>query len=113
MKKTSIYQDLIYKEDRPAIKVLFDTPFTKEIRIAMKKGTVMKKHQTAFPIVIEIVDGQIDFGVEEEMHQLKKGDLVALDRSIPHDLKALEDSIIRLTLTKADETSRVEKVIEK
>ena len=111
MKTASIYSDLEYKDNKPAIKVLFETSFTKEIRIAMKEGTAMKKHKTPFPIVVEIVEGKIDFGVNGEILNLKKGDLIALEGGVPHDLNAAEDSIVRLTLTKYDETNRVEKVI--
>lgn len=111
MEQASIYQDVEYNDNRPVIKVLFETTFTKEIRIAMKAGTMMKKHQTPFPIVVEIVAGEIDFGVDGTIHNLKKGSLVALDGGVPHDLAAIDDSIIRLTLTKSDQTQRVEKVI--
>lgn len=112
MKTASIFKDIEYNEAKPMIKVLFETDFTKEIRIAMKKGVSMKKHQTSFPIVVEIVEGQIDFGVNDELLNLKKGGLIALDGGVPHDLKANEDSIVRLTLTKYDEASRVENVIK-
>lgn len=113
MKTASIFEDLIYKEDKPVIKVLFETDFTKEIRIAMKTGVTMKKHQTSYPIVVEIVKGAIDFGVNAKVLNLKNGDLIALDSDVPHDLKAIEDSVIRLTLTKYDETDRVKNVISK
>ena len=63
MKTASMYDNLEYQNDRPAITVLFETDFNKEIRIAMKKGQIMKKHQTPFPIVVELVDGKLDFGV--------------------------------------------------
>lgn len=112
MKTASIYNDLEFNENKPVIKVLFETSFTKEIRIAMHKGTAMKEHKTSYPIVVELVDGAIDFGVNHEVLQLKKGDLIALDGNVPHDLKATENSIIRLTLTKSDETSRVENVVK-
>lgn len=112
MKTASIFEDLNYNENKPTIKVLFETDFTKEIRIAMKTGVEMKKHQTSFPIVVEIVTGKIDFGVQEEILHLKKGDLIALDGGVPHDLTAKEDSIVRLTLTKYDETDRVKEVIQ-
>ncbi|WP_026777436.1 cupin [Polaribacter sp. Hel_I_88] len=112
MKTANLYTDLEFNEKRPLIKVLFETPFTKEIRIAMHRGTEMKKHKTSFPIVVEIVDGTIDFGVDNEVLNLNKGSIISLDSSVPHDLKALEDSVIRLTLTKNDETNRVEKVAE-
>ncbi len=111
IKTTSIYSDLVYKNDKPAIKILFESDFTKEIRIAMKKGQIMKEHKTAFSIVVEIVEGVIDFGVEGEINNLKKGDLISLSGDIPHDLKAQEDSIIRLTLSKVDKTERVKEVI--
>jgi quercetin dioxygenase-like cupin family protein len=110
MKTANLLDDLTYNDNKPAIKVLFETDFTKEIRIAMKTGVEMKKHQTSFPIVVEIVQGQINFGVNEQVLHLKKGDLIALDGGVPHDLKAKEDSIVRLTLTKYDETDRVKNV---
>lgn len=111
MKTASIFKDLTYKEDKPVIKVLFETDFTKEIRIAMKTGVVMKKHQTSYPIVVEIVKGAIDFGVNTQVLNLKNGDLIALEGGVPHDLKAIEDSVVRLTLTKYDETDRVKNVV--
>lgn len=111
MKTASIYSELEFMDNKPVIKVLFETSFTKEIRIAMKKGSAMKKHQTSYPIVVEIVDGKLDFGVQGSIHNLKKGDLVALEGGVPHDLKAVEDCIVRLTLTKYDETNRVKNVI--
>ena len=110
MKKGSIYKDLEFQETKPAIKLLLETSFTKEIRIAMSKGQIMKEHITPFPIVVEIVEGNIAFGVEGESQDLHKGDLIALDGGIPHDLKAIEKSIIRLTLSKSDQVERVEKV---
>ena len=70
----------------------------------------MKEHKTSFPIVVEIFEGAIDFGVNGTICHLKKGDLVALDGGVPHDLKALETSTVRLSLNKADSTKRVEDV---
>jgi quercetin dioxygenase-like cupin family protein len=111
MKTASLTQDIQYnKESRPNIKQLLETETGKEIRIVFKTNQVMKEHQTPFPIVVEIFEGSIDFGVKGKIHQLKKGDLVALEGNIPHDLKALEDSIVRLSLNKADTTKRVEDV---
>lgn len=111
MVTASLLENIEYKEDRPAIKVLLDTEAGKEIRIVFKKGQVMKKHQAPFPIVVEIFDGAIDFGVNDEhTFNLKRGDLIALDSSVPHDLVALEDSIVRLSLSKKDTAQRVENV---
>ena len=112
MKIANLTSDLIYNQDKPAITVLFETDNTKEIRIAMSKNTTMKEHKTAFPIVVEVFEGEIDFGVQGEIHTLTKGALIALEGEVPHDLLAKKDSIVRLTLTKKDEVSRVKNVVE-
>ncbi|QCX52698.1 cupin [Elizabethkingia sp. JS20170427COW] len=110
MKTASLANDLIYNEDKPAIKVLLETDSGKEIRIALKQGQSMKRHQTPFPIVVEIFEGKIKFGVEDEVLSLEKGDLIALEGSVPHDLLAEENSIVRLSLNKLDSAQRVENV---
>lgn len=100
MKIANIYQDIQYNDLKPIVVVLFETEFSKEIRIAMKRGTGMREHKSSYPIAVEVVEGKIDFGVEGQINYLEKGDLISLNENIPHDLTAKEDSIIRLTLTK-------------
>ncbi len=111
MKLASLINDLQYHETRPTIQVLMETDAGKEIRIAFKEGQVMKEHKTPFPIVVEIFEGAIDFGVNGEIYHLKKGDLICLEGGIPHDLKALETCTVRLSLNKADSAKRVEGVV--
>ncbi len=110
MKIASLIDNLEYKENRPAIQVLLETEAGKEIRMAFKKGQVLKEHKTPFPIVVEIFEGAIDFGVNGEVQSLKKGDMIALEANVPHDLKAKETSTVRLSLNKADSSKRVENV---
>src|SRR5699024_11947577 len=112
MKIASLTQGIVYHETRPSIKVLLENELGKEIRIAFKKNQIMKEHTAPFPIVVEIFKGKIDFGVSGEIQSLKEGDLIALDAMIPHDLKAIEDSIIRLSLYKSDSIKRVEEIVK-
>src|SRR5690554_7284810 len=111
MKLASLVNHVEYHENRPTIQVLMETDSGKEIRIAFREGQVMKEHKTPFPIVVEIFEGAIDFGVNGEIHHLKKGDLIGLEGGVPHDLKAVETSTVRLSLNKADSTKRVEGVV--
>jgi len=107
----SIYEDLIYREDRPVVTVLFETDFTKELRIAMKAGVTMKEHKSSFPIVVQVVKGQVNFGVSGTVQLLSEGSLIALEGNVLHDLFAKEDSVVRLTLAKSDEARRVQTVV--
>lgn len=113
MKNASLIRNLEYNENKPAIQVLLNTESSREIRIVMKKHQVMKEHKTPFPIVVEIFEGKIAFGVNGVIHNLEKGDLVALEGNVPHDLLAMENSIVRLSLSIADTSERVEDVASK
>lgn len=110
MKQNSLLKNLSYQTDKPKVEPLLETPFSKEIRITMKQNQVMKKHQTPFPIVVEIFEGKVDFGVGTEVFHLEKGDMLSLEGAVPHDLTALSDSIVRLTLSKHDKVERVKEV---
>lgn len=111
MEKASIFENIVFGDSKPAISVLLNTDAIKEVRIVFRKGQEMKEHKAGYPIVLEIVEGSIDFGVLGERHLLDKGMLITLDAEVPHDLIAHEDSIIRLSLHKNDAISRVEKIL--
>ena len=111
MKQINILKDIVYNDDKVAISVLFETETTKEIRIVFKEGQLMKKHQTPFPITVELIDGNLDFGVKDTIYHLEKGDLVSLEGGVAHDLTAKTNSIVRLSLSKLDTVQRVQNVV--
>lgn len=108
----TLAKNLEYNENKPAISVLFQTESTKEIRILFRKGQFMNEHKTPFPIVVEIFDGTLDFGVNGEVHNLEKGDMLTLAGNVPHDLKATSDCTVRLSLSIKDRVERVEEVVK-
>ncbi len=108
MKTASILQDLKFNENKPAVSLLMETDFSKEIRILFKKDQQMDEHQAPLPITVQIVQGSIDFGVQGKVHTLETGDLITLSGQVPHDLKANTESVVRLTLSKSDHVQRVE-----
>lgn len=110
MKTASLVNNVQYHETRPTIQVLLESENGKELRIAFKKGQVMKEHKTPFSIVVEIFEGSIDFGVNGKVLNLHRGDMISLTGNVPHDLTAVADSIVRLSLNKRDSAQRVEDV---
>lgn len=107
MNKASLLDNLTYKENKPSVTIILETKTSKEVRIVMKKGQSMKEHKAPFPIIIELFDGSIDFGVNGKKQVLKKGDLITLDENIPHDLTCLSDCIVRLSVSKSDTIERI------
>ena len=110
MNVASFLEDISWNEDKPAIKVMLETSATKEIRIAMRKGQNIKEHKTPFPIVVEIVSGKLNFGVEGKTHTFTPGQMIGLEANVPHDLTAQEESVVRLSLSKFDSVERVQQV---
>ena len=110
MKITSFTKDISFG-DKISTSVIIETSFSKEIRILLKEGQEMKEHKTKFPIIVHVLEGAVDFGVNKEVHSFKSGAVISLDANVPHDLFAKQDSVVRLTLSKLDNVDRVNEVI--
>lgn len=85
--------------DKVRLKLIIETPFTREISIHMNKDQVMREHQARLPITVHVVKGKIKFSVNQKDYDLAEGDLICLDGNIPHSFLALEKSVLRLTMS--------------
>ena len=107
----SFYDNVHFSDKSVVITPLLDSPFGKEIRIAFKEGQVMKEHQTKFPITVMTLKGSIEFSVDTVIYRLNEGDVISLEGNVKHGLKAMQESIVRLSLHKGDSVARVESVL--
>ena len=110
MKIASFLKNVTFNENKPSISMLLETEFSKEIQIAFKKEQIMKDHKAPFPITVQVLQGSINFGINREIKELQAGDLIYLDANIVHNLTALSQSVVRLTLSKLDTLQRVKRV---
>lgn len=111
MNKASLIENITYQENhKPTVTVLLKTANTKEVRIVMKKGQFIKEHKAPFPIIIELFEGEVEFGINGKKQNLKKGDMIALEGNVPHDLTCISNCIIRLSISVLDKIERVNKV---
>lgn len=111
MKITSFLKNIEFNPEKPAVSLLLETDFSKEIRIVFKKGQVMKDHKAPFAITVQVIKGSINFGVQNKVEVMGLGDIISLKPQEIHNLTALEDCVVRLTLSKADNVKRVKEVI--
>ncbi len=110
MKVISFLENLKFNTNKPNVSLLLDTDFSKEIRIVFEKGQLMKDHKAPFTIIVQIIKGSIEFGVNGELILMNVGDIISLNPDVVHNLLAKEVSIVRLTLSKLDTLKRVENV---
>ena len=91
---------------------LFGGPHSKEIRINLEKGAQMKEHKAPGAIMVQVLSGKVDFSVGNENVILGALDMITLEPNVMHALTALENSIVRLSLSKNDDVSRVFRVLK-
>jgi len=111
MNIASFFQDLTFSDKAVVIKALIDSDFGKEIRIAFKKNQVMKEHKTKFPITVMVLKGSVAFSIGDNTATLNSGDVIAVEGGVMHELQALEESVVRLSLHKNDSVDRVKSTV--
>ncbi|WP_100983933.1 cupin domain-containing protein [Helicobacter pylori] len=82
------------------IETLNENSSNKEMRICMPKGAILDKHKAPGAISVQVLEGKIIFEVENEKIEMPKGALISLEVQVLHRLDALENSVIRLSLSK-------------
>ena len=98
---------------KPKIRLLTETPFSKEIQICLGEGALMKEHKAPGAITIELFSGCIELGSPDSSTLMKPGDIAVFEANILHSLLAKENSIVRLSLSKNDTITRVQNLVIK
>jgi quercetin dioxygenase-like cupin family protein len=78
--------------------MLLKTADLRILLIAMESGARMEEHHSDGRISIQVLDGKVRIGVRQQVREVSAGNLLALDRSIRHDVEALADSLLLLTI---------------
>ena len=64
----------------------------------LKSNARLHEHKAAGRISVQAIAGHIRMHVRDEVIDLPAGHLLALERALPHDVEALEDSAFLLTI---------------
>ena len=68
------------------------------VLMALKAGMRVEEHQAEGRISVQTIAGHISVRASGRTFDLPAGSLLALDRATVHDVQALEDSAILLTI---------------
>jgi quercetin dioxygenase-like cupin family protein len=72
----------------------------------LKADALLHEHKATGRISVQVLSGHIQIHVQDKVFDLPAGLLLALDRAVPHDVKALEDSAFLLTIAWPEEGER-------
>jgi quercetin dioxygenase-like cupin family protein len=84
-------------------KTLVKHPDFRVVLTVLKSGARLHEHSAAGTISVQTVAGHVRMHVKEQVFDLPAGHLLALERSIAHDVEALEDSAFLLTIAWPDD----------
>ena len=68
------------------------------VLVAMKTGGRLDKHRTDGRISVHALAGRISFRTADQVVDLSAGQMLTLERDIPHDVEAATDSAFLLTI---------------
>ncbi len=64
----------------------------------MKAGEELHQHHAHGTVLIQLLQGRITTSVLDQILELSPGHLVVLDPNLPHNVQAIEDSVVLLTI---------------
>lgn len=73
-------------------------PDLRVVFMIMKPGTRMQQHQTTGRISVQTLSGRVRLHLEGRIVDLPAGQLLALEHDIPHDVEAVDESAVLLTI---------------
>ena len=79
-------------------KTLVKHPDFRIVLTVLQSKASLHEHKAAGRISVQVVTGHIRMHVAGQTFDLPAGHLIALDRAIPHDVQALEESAFLLTI---------------
>lgn len=95
-----IKTEAAWKEGKRNAITVFKTNSMRIVLIGLHEGTEMTRHTAEGIISVHILEGRIQFNTDQKSVELSKGQVLALHERIPHSVKALEETLFLLTLTK-------------
>jgi quercetin dioxygenase-like cupin family protein len=86
-------------------RTLVKYPDLRLVLIVMKAGGRLEKHRAEGRISVHALDGRIRLNIAERSVEIAAGQVLTLERGIPHDVEGIVDSAFLLTIAWRDASS--------
>lgn len=68
------------------------------VLMGMHQDFLLKEHATNAEISVQVLEGDILFTADGDESKLSRGEMVSLQTKVPHEIKAIKESFLLLTL---------------
>lgn len=68
------------------------------VLLGLHENTELKTHSANGIITVQVLEGQIKFTTEQQVVELQKGQMLALQKQVPHSVLALKETFFLLTM---------------
>jgi quercetin dioxygenase-like cupin family protein len=75
-------------------------PHLRTVLIALKKGTRLREHRVEGPMALYLLTGKLAITVNTNEYLVRNGGLFTLRKTIPHDVRAVDDSTFLMTIVR-------------
>ncbi|GAA4808404.1 cupin domain-containing protein [Tomitella cavernea] len=89
---------------RPGVKRIMVADGARVIVFRFAAGQILAEHKAAFPILVQSIDGHIAFTADGHTADLHPGDIAHLSARLLHEVRAVTDATLLLTMLDPDAT---------
>jgi quercetin dioxygenase-like cupin family protein len=68
------------------------------VLLALRAGTRWKEHSTEHQIAVHVLEGRVRLHLDDDPTEIAAGTLLALDLAVSHEVEAVEDATVLLTI---------------
>lgn len=68
------------------------------VLMALKAGARLHEHHADGRLVLQVLEGEIEFKAENAQHRLRAGMLASVEAMVPHAVDAISDAALLLTV---------------
>lgn len=95
-----IKEEKTWKDGKRNAITLFKTNEMRMVLIALHEGSDMARHVADGMINVQVLEGRMQFTTDHQSVVLGKGQMIVLHEQIIHSVKAIQETIFLLTVTK-------------
>ncbi|MGN7249065.1 cupin domain-containing protein [Janibacter anophelis] len=83
---------------RPGVKKALVGHGARVVMFRFAAGQVLAEHTAAFPILVQCLEGEVEFVTGEQSVTLTRGAVANLDARVPHEVRGVTDAVFQLVM---------------